>query len=317
MDSTLALSDKMLGMLIGVAIGDALGAPYEFKTSSGVKYTGLMTESTVHHNRFHGTWEIPPGQFTDDTEMTLCLASSLINKQGYDRADVVTSYMTWANSGIKSIGRNTRELFKGIKTIKGFENRLSKKMSEPSSEWSQSNGSLMRCSPLVALNDFEAVIGDASLSNFHPVCLDTNLVYVNYLRQLMLTNNKKIVDVSQTKEVKAVINDALHNEPRDLTNKKGWCLHALYASIRALNTYDTLQDALDWVIGQNRGSDTDTNAAITGALMGAYLGYSAIAKEERTLANIKIMYSAKTNRPIEYGVGMIEKTAAGLAKMMK
>src|SRR5437868_1005143 len=168
--------DCIRGMLMGGAVGDALGAPHEFMSQRSVPYTGLLTERTQVRTRWQGTFTLALGQITDDTEMTLILARSLVQKQGYNREAVLKEYMRWANE-MKLLGRNTRELFKGVKTIKGYEARYKKQFSTPQSEWTQSNGALMRGSPLALLFDNQPVLTDTALTNPHPVTLDINLVY--------------------------------------------------------------------------------------------------------------------------------------------
>lgn len=62
---------------------------------------------------------------------------------------------------------------------------------------------------------------------------------------------------------------------------------AFYIAIKAFLDFDTFQDSMDWIIGNHKGSDTDTNAAISGALIGARLGYEKLSRESRTKVNIE------------------------------
>lgn len=68
-------TDKIIGSLIGLAVGDALGAPYEFKTPP-YKVDDNYIEGGIHN--------VSIGEWTDDTSMALCLAQSLIEKNGFD-----------------------------------------------------------------------------------------------------------------------------------------------------------------------------------------------------------------------------------------
>src|SRR5579883_1949817 len=101
--------DKIRGMLIGGAIGDALGAPHEH---GNIPYTGILTERVTYHSRFHGIRTYALGQITDDTEMTLATARCLVNEKGFNRDAMVMAYLRWVDSGVTTIGQNTRALFK-------------------------------------------------------------------------------------------------------------------------------------------------------------------------------------------------------------
>lgn len=123
-------SDKIKGMLWGVTVGDALGYPYEFKrvTPKSI-YDGYIpnVEHTISF-QYGRTKTIEIGSVSDDTEMTIALFNTLkSNNMKYDKDKVILSYMEWANSKPPGIGKNTGDLLKGVKTLKGYENRLEKK----------------------------------------------------------------------------------------------------------------------------------------------------------------------------------------------
>ena len=131
--------DKIKGMLIGLSLGDALGAPHEFKYQKD-EYTGELIYQLRLFNRFHGETLFYVGSVTDDTEMTLTLANQIIKDKDYNRNNVILAYEEWAKNS-KMLGKNTRALFKGVKTVKGYEGRYNKIFSVPMEEWTQSNGS--------------------------------------------------------------------------------------------------------------------------------------------------------------------------------
>lgn len=288
--------DCVQGTLVGVVLGDALGAPHEY--CRNLAYTGKLEHSSQFFTRWQGSYTLPPGQVTDDSEMTIILARSLLQGGGYDPDKVALSYMEWANSGVRTIGTNTRGLFKGIKTLKGYKARISKILRLPLSERSQSNGSLMRCSPLSVLKDDECIEADCNLSNPHPVTIDCNRVYVNALRDCQRgLSREEIVSLallrSQTEEVKETLQGALSEGERDVREKRGWCLHSLWCAFRAFSRFDSYSEAIGWVI--RLGGDTDTNAAITGGLMGAHMGLNAMLSETETSENLKILLAADSS----------------------
>ncbi|CAF3631748.1 unnamed protein product [Rotaria socialis] len=104
------LLNRILGSLIGLALGDALGAHVESKPHE------YMIEHPVKELDGGGTWGLAKGQFTDDTSMTLCLASSLIMRCGFDPYDQLVRYKCWHKNGYMSstgkcfaIGSSTRQ----------------------------------------------------------------------------------------------------------------------------------------------------------------------------------------------------------------
>ncbi|CAF5216498.1 unnamed protein product, partial [Rotaria magnacalcarata] len=101
---------RIQGSLIGLAVGDALGAPVEFRPRS------YMVDNPVSDMTSGGTWGLNAGQWTDDTSMALCLAASLISKGGSDAYDQLVRYKRWFRKGYMSstgicfdIGASTRQ----------------------------------------------------------------------------------------------------------------------------------------------------------------------------------------------------------------
>lgn len=293
------MQDKVKGALIGLAIGDALGVPHEFRNSKE-EYTGLLQIQPKFRFRWTSRTDVV-GQYSDDTEMTLCLMRSISENKGYDPEKAALKYMEWANSA-KAMGENTRALFKGVKTLNGYLNRYEKRFSGlPQDGWTQSNGSLMRAFPLAFLKDSQAAITDCVLSNPHPVNVDCNRVYCHLIKcladgyavpeTLRVILGSTLQDAVRTTIVSAR-DDKTFN--RDITENKGWVLHSLYCAIWAICNFERYSDAIDFVI--NLGGDTDTNAAITGALFGAKLGFTKLQTEPNTAYNTEVVLNLDTTK---------------------
>lgn len=308
--SSWEIMDKIAGMFMGCFLGDSLGAPHEFKCCKDNIYTGKMEHSTFYISRFQGRRDLSVGQVTDDSEMTLALLRTLITDGKYIRNNVISSYLNWANSGGWMIGTNTRKLLRGVKTIKGYENRIAKIKALPLEEISQSNGFMMRASPLALLKDNESVIEDICITNPHPVCIDCGLIYVNILRMSLAGINRQTIfsdshQLARTQEVKNVFEQIMRNEPRNIEEKKGWCLHALWCSLVCLLYFNNFQEGINWVIKQ--GGDTDTNGCIAGAVLGSTYGFDQMLNNDLTKYNIAKVLEFKsedvtnpTPRPKEY-----------------
>ena len=218
------LKDKLAGCLIGCAVGDALGVPHEFRFHKKNVYTGELYIIPEFHFQYSHRKDVI-GQYSDDTEMTLCSVHSMIESKGaYDKHIFVKNYQKWATTA-KALGTNTKELFKGVKTMKGYENRYIRKFSVPESEWGQSNGSLMRCSILSFFGE-NVVIEDCKLTNPHYINIDCCKVYSLLIRNTAGNIGKKVIHSEIKKmdvcnEVMNVFNDAIKQPvpKRDVTGK--------------------------------------------------------------------------------------------------
>lgn len=292
----------MEAIYLGAFLGDALGAPYEFVRFNKHPWTGKLEFGTRHISRFQGERTIEAGRVTDDSEMTLALLHSINNNNGlYVDDDVIKSYLNWANSGNWCIGTNTRTLMRGVKTVGGFRKRLQKVLDTPIEARSQSNGCLMRATPLALFEDEAIWLTDCRLTNPHPVSEDAVRVYVMALRatlekktrteilELMLTSAK-------TDEVRALFTE----EERNVADKKGWCLHAIWLLIQTLKHFDCTSyiDVMKFIIADHPGSDTDTNACIVGGVVGGLIGLENL--KEQQAENFKILMEKRATRPVEY-----------------
>lgn len=296
-------NDKIKGMLIGVVLGDISGSMHEFKRQTKQKFQKKIYKyktSTVNF-RFHKL-TIEPRIPTDDSEMTLALFKSLKkSKFTYDKNLVLSEYMNWANKS-KSIGVNTRKLLKGIKTISGYSNRFNK-LTKDEKKVMQSNGSLMRASPL-ALVDIKNSLIDCALTNPNKINCELNFIYVKCLKKLLRGKSKSSIKKylkkykAKSSKIKQIIKDIFSKD--NLSDKyqnigKGWVGTAFYLAFKAFFKYEKFTKAMKWLVVKNPGSDTDTNCAISGALFGALLGFSGLNKSSTTKKNIKFLFKANKN----------------------
>lgn len=303
--------DNVRGMFMGAFLGDALGAPHEFKCNTNVTYTGILENKAFRTTQYQGKKELSIGQATDDSEMSLALLRTLIRDGKYIKDNVIMSYLQWANSGGWMMGKNTRTLLKGIKTIKGYQKRIEKILDLPIKDRSQSNGALMRCSALALIFDNNPIIEDVSITNPNPVCMDCELIYVNALRLALQGADRQTIfntikPLAQTEEVKLVLDQVEKREIRNIVENKGWVLHGLWCAMTVMLSFDNYGEAMRFLI-TIKGSDTDTNACIAGSLLGAILGFEKLQQEPDTVQNINILLNADsskglTPRPLEYSL---------------
>lgn len=309
--------DKIKGLLVGGAMGDALGLPYEVYKKD-IVYSGKLNKVSKRYMRFQKKYKLTDiGQVSDDTEMSMCILNSLRNNNMiYDSKNTVMLYMEWANTGC-GMGNNTRKLFKGIKTYNGYKKRYDKFFKDIDYKNNmQSNGALMRCGILSLLyrsneTDYlEVIRQDCYLTNPNMVSNECNIILTTMIRKSLKTNDKKIiiVDILKNIESKSVIeyvNYALNQKYIKVNDRKnkGWCVIALYITIYSFLNFDSYQDSIDYIIKEN--GDTDTNACIAGYLLGAFYGFNVMNKNERFKDNYKIMMECTTKnatkpRPSKY-----------------
>lgn len=341
--------DKLRGFLIGVFLGDALGAPHEFRYQTDV-YDGTLKYKSKMLLR-SGTKYMAVGQVTDDSEMTITLLRRMLEDGGdveqdkgvkYIRDNVILEYIEWSNSKPGGMGINTRYLLAGItakdrnRRLNTYNNRYNSKkvvtrykkeekrgFGWPESDWSQSNGCLMRCSPLVLLDDLSAVDIDCGITNPHQVNKVINKLYIVMLKNAIMNiapvesfnivinmvSNKDMMSVFgsiPTSVIEVLSQISLDYQKytktgdismclsRDVKVCKGWALHSFYVAVMAFLIFDTLEEGLNWVISLS--GDTDTNAAIAGALIGGRLGYDKIKEESTTANNIEILLNCDTEK---------------------
>jgi ADP-ribosylglycohydrolase len=99
------------GVLLGLACGDALGRPVEFRLPSGIEAEhGRVTEMLGN-----GAHRQPAGTVTDDTEMALCIARSLVERGGFDPGDIADRFVGWYESGPFDIGNMTRQSIRRLR----------------------------------------------------------------------------------------------------------------------------------------------------------------------------------------------------------
>lgn len=198
------------------------------------------------------------------------------------------------------MGKNTRELLKGVTTVNGYRNRLHKVLALPENQRSQSNGPLMRCAPLALIWNNDVIIKDVNITNPNPVNIDAETVYIAALRlALQGTTGAQILPIikglATTTEVQQIILAVENKQGRDLTGKtKGWVLNALWCALTAMISFSDFSSAMRWIITSQPGSDSDTNAAIAGALLGTIFGYDVLQSDPVTAYNTQVVINVNT-----------------------
>ena len=128
--------DRFLGMCVVLAIGDALGTPFEFEYGR-LPYKSKLVE--------HGQFKL--GQVSDDSEMMIACLNTLDKNKKWVEDEVIMAYSDWVRSGPPDLGVNTVQLFYSMmpsKALANYKAHKESKLSQPIHMWSESNGCLMR-----------------------------------------------------------------------------------------------------------------------------------------------------------------------------
>ncbi len=279
------LLDKYLGSLLGLAIGDAMGAPVEFmKPGSFPRITGF---------RGGGPWGLRPGEWTDDTSMSLCLAESLTEKRRFDPEDQLRRFLMWYRDGHLSvtgicfdIGNTTR---KGLERFEG----TGEVYANPGDDAGASNGSLMRLAPvpLFFAADPAAAIEYSSLSSLTThgaVAARDSCRYMGGLIAGALSGASKDELTSGgftpikgyweksplTPPVRAVARGSFRKKDPPSLRAEGYAVKTLESALWALHRASNFEDGL--LMAANLGNDSDTVGAVYGQLAGALYGATGI-----------------------------------------
>lgn len=289
----LAISDagilsRAQGCLLGQCAGDALGQLVEFKSAAEIarEYPNRVCDLADG-----GHFNTLAGQPTDDSELALMLARSIIKAGGFDTETAAQAYAWWMGSKPFDSGITTRTaLLPALAAFKAGKS-ASKVARESASTTSQANGALMRISPLAVFAwnaDPEQAAKwareDAALTHPHLVCLDANEVFVVAIARALKTGaTAKVIYEFATqwatkrglsKDVRDTLQRAAKSAPVCDGENIGWVLVALQNAFYELLHAPSFEEGVIRTV--MRGGDTDTIAAIAGALLGTIHGRSAV-----------------------------------------
>jgi ADP-ribosylglycohydrolase len=279
---------------LGLAIGDALGVPVEFRNRNILRNNPITTMTG------YGCWEQPAGTWSDDSSLAFCTAESLV--EGYDLHDMGKRFVRWrlegywgAHGKVFDIGGTTRV---ALDRIVNGENPF---YSGEFEEESNGNGSLMRIIPASlyfhnSSNQYlmERMREISGVTHRHFRSVFSCFIFSKFAEQLFLGLDKRDAFLNAIDEIKGYIatenfnakeldlfNRVLSGQLPDLPEEKiyssGYVLHTLEASIWCFLNSGSFKEAVLKAV--NLGGDTDTTACVTGALAGLYYGKEAIPSE--------------------------------------
>ena len=286
---------KVFDGIIGLIVADALGVPYEFKkrgTFNAVDMVGF------------GTYNQPPGTWSDDSSMTLATLESIGRLGKIDPADIMDNFFMWLEHAaftpydeVFDVGGGTR------RAITRYSNGVEMLECGGKSKMDNGNGSLMRILPLVFVPCSMVDINNvSSLTHAHEISLRACRLYIGIAEQLLKGRNLDSV-LSTTgifvKEFSRI--PTLWKLSRDEINSSGYVVDTLEAALWCvLHGHDYKSTVL---MAVNLGEDTDTVAAVAGGLAGIIYGAD----------NIPVKWLANIPR-IEWIRGLCDKVESSFSK---
>ncbi|MGE6660933.1 inositol monophosphatase family protein [Pseudomonas sp. NPDC077408] len=269
---------RAFGCLAALLIGDNLGAQVEFMSAAEIAERIASEALTMEDG---GIWKIQAGQPTDDGELALTLARSLVKQGGFDSSDIAQRYVDWLRSEPFDVGNTTRQALLGPLCLPALA--VDQACRAHASTSSQANGALMRVAPIgIGAHGRPSLAAhwarqDALLTHPHDVCQEANAAYAAAIavgvsganRQAMLDAALAVLlPTTEGDVVRQVLTAAAGGErPTEYQRQMGWVLIALQNAFYHLLAGDNVGHTLSETIRQ--GGDTDTNACIAGALIGA------------------------------------------------
>jgi ADP-ribosyl-[dinitrogen reductase] hydrolase len=300
------LYDKFRGVILGSAIGDAIGTTLEFKPRKSIKHP--LTDMVGG-----GPFSLRPGQFTDDTSMALCLAESLLFKGRHDPHAEMDRYVAWLRKGHMSptarcfdIGITTRESLERYKSLRSHCKDREAFLANPEFAYTNpceraGNGSLMRLAPVplffynASADDCAKVAALTSLTTHSNVeCAAACAYYALLVREalaesVITTDNNTlqaqkealfnrvaalpVIDTLAAPKIVSIAKDQqFKSKTEDQISSSGYVVHSLEAALWCFYTTSTYDEGV--LQAANLGDDADTVACIHGILAGAFYGAS-------------------------------------------
>jgi len=261
--------DKIRGGLYGVAIGDALGGTTEFMSAQAIKRQyGYVTEIIGG-----GVWELAPGEVTDDTQMTLCVAEGILENPAEPVAPIGARFLQWYASKPKDIGNIIRRV------LATYEGNWFAASFLADQDWGQSagNGSLMRCLPVALIYPDPAEVERVSrlqskMTHYDERCNEICILYNRIAGRLL--QGEALLSALETELAATEFAAALIDEPA--CEPSGYVVHGFAWALHHLSHGSSFADVVQRAA--NGGGDADTIAAIAGGLAGVYYGFEQIPR---------------------------------------
>jgi ADP-ribosylglycohydrolase len=285
----------IMSVLFGVAVGDALGVPVEFRNREELRKNPVTDMTGGDGSAFN----MPAGTWSDDSSLTFCLAESLT--QGYNLNDIAFLFTHWLFNNYWTAHNRTFDV--GItceEAITQLARGVQPELAGGANEWDNGNGSLMRILPLLfhinrkqRKERFEIIRQVSSLTHRHIRSVISCFYYLEFARKLLYRDDKHRIYTNLQIEIPdflekqgiapaeiahfdRLLNGDISQLSENEINSASYVIDTLESSIWCLLTTDSYEEAVLKAV--NLGYDTDTTAAVTGGLAALMYGFGSIPK---------------------------------------
>jgi ADP-ribosyl-[dinitrogen reductase] hydrolase len=272
------LADRYAGCLLALACGDALGGPVEFVSRDEI---ALRHPAGLREFIGGGWLNLASGEITDDTQMTLALARSLVACGDLDMEDVEARFLAWFESQPKDVGRTTRAALRHLAAGLPWQ-----EAGERAAQGGRAagNGTVMRCAPVaLRFRGHEDALRRASLDTARITHADARCTWgavaVNQAIAHLLDGGAKegaveaAIEGVEEAEVRGVVLGAAARSRHEVRSG-GFVLDTIGAAFWCLLQHETAEETIVAAVGL--GDDADTTGAVAGALAGARHGARTI-----------------------------------------
>lgn len=269
------ITDRALGCLLGLAVGDAVGTTLEFARRDAKPPLTDMVGG--------GPFGLRPGEWTDDTSMALCLADSLIARPDLDERDLMERFVRWWREGHNSHNGSCFDI--GNATCAALRRFVAtgNPIAGSTDPMTAGNGSIMRLAPLALAwaNDAETAADVARRQSLTthaaPASVEGSAALAVILVEAMTAGDKAAAirnRVSTEPSIHAVMQGSWRGKRRGAIQSSGYVVHTLEAALWCVDQSDDFAQAV--LLAANLADDADTVAAVTGQIAGAVWGRSGI-----------------------------------------
>jgi len=280
--------ERFRGCLFGLAVGDALGTTLEFRSPGTFDPVSDMVGG--------GPFRLKAGQWTDDTSMALCLAQSLIEKDGFDPVDQMERYVRWWREGHLSSTGRCFDIGNTIGEALAHFMKTGRPFCGPTHPHTAGNGSLMRLAPVpmfYADRPEEAMeYCEKSSRTTHQACtaLDAcrywgaliigalqgvtkdELLYLSYHPVFDYWDRHPLCD-----EISEIASGSFKDRGPPEIKGTGYVVKSLEAALWAFHRSSSFKEGA--LLAVNLGDDADTTGAVYGQLAGAFYGEEGIPRD--------------------------------------
>lgn len=286
------IENRYVGALVGLAVGDALGAAIEGEAPGDF--------DLVEDMRGGGPWKIQPGQWTDGTSMALCLAASIVERRGFDAADQMDRYLRWRDEGYMSSTGRCFDIGNTVaESLRRYES-TGDPYAGPTEERMAGNGSLMRLAPvpMYLVHDARRAkeLAGAMSKTTHGAAEAVDCC--RYLAGLMVgalrgdEKDRLLSDLyspvynywllqhfALTPRVDAIARGIYKTKKAADLPASGYVIDTMEAALWAFHGTNSFREGV--LAAVNLGNDADTTGAVYGQLAGAYYGVEEIPVQWR------------------------------------